>query len=175
MPAVHAVALPAGTLIEHAFARPDYADAYAARLPPGAPADIDALVVAALTSAPAWVGALMALRDRVVRLAGLKTMPPGALRGPRPRDLETLAQRGLFKVYARAEDEVLLGLDDRHLDFRVSVLRAPISGGEEVVVSTVVRFNGWLGRLYFLPVRFFHRLVVPAMLRRGLRTLANGA
>lgn len=174
MPAVHAVALPAGTLIEHVFKRPDYADAYAARLPAGAPSDIDALVVAAITSAPGWVGALMALRDRVVRLAGLKTMPPDALRGARPRDLESLAQRGLFKVYARAADEVLLGLDDRHLDFRVSVLRAPDSEGEQVVVSTVVRFNGWLGRLYFVPVRFFHRLIVPAMLRRGLRTLVKG-
>lgn len=175
MPAVHAVALPAGTLITRAFERPDYADAYRARLPEGAPTDIDALVVAALTGAPAWVGALMALRDRLARLVGLKTMPPGALHGKRPRDLETLAQRGLFKVYARAADEVLLGLDDRHLDFRVSVLRAPASDGDWVVVSTVVRFNGWLGRLYFLPVRFFHRLVVPAMLRRALRTLAESS
>ena len=37
------------------------------------------------------------------------------------------------------------------------------------MVSTIVRFNNWLGRLYFLPVRPIHRLIVPAMLRNGLR------
>jgi hypothetical protein len=39
----------------------------------------------------------------------------------------------------------------------------------QVVVSTIVRFHNWLGRAYFVPVRPFHRLIVPAMIRYGLR------
>jgi hypothetical protein len=83
-------------------------------------------------------------------------------------DLRPGGKLGIFKVYARSDDEVLLGEDDHHLDFRVSLLRVPEQGSDWIVVSTVVRFNNWLGRLYFLPVQFFHRLIVVAMLRRGL-------
>jgi hypothetical protein len=81
---------------------------------------------------------------------------------------------GVFRVYERTDDEVLLGEDDRHLDFRVSMLlqreglEAP-----RVVVATVVRYNGRLGRLYFAVVRPFHRRIVPAMLRRTLGRAAQ--
>lgn len=74
---------------------------------------------------------------------------------------------GIFPVVARTPDEILLGLDDRHLDFRVSVRVADEESANLGIVSTLVRFNGWLGRAYFLPVRPAHRLIVPVMLRRG--------
>ena len=64
---------------------------------------------------------------------------------------------------------ILLGEDDRHLDFRLSVLRQRGGTADWVVVSTVVRFNNWLGRAYFLPVRPLHQLIVPAILRSALR------
>jgi hypothetical protein len=81
---------------------------------------------------------------------------------------------GIFPVLAETLDEVLLGLDDRHLDFRVCV-RVLDDGGERLgLVATLVRFHGALGRAYFLPVRPAHRLIVPAMLRRGVRLLTAG-
>jgi hypothetical protein len=47
-------------------------------------------------------------------------------------------------------------------------------GAVWAVVSTVVRFNHWFERVYFLPVRPFHRLIVPAMMRSGLRRYVKG-
>jgi len=48
---------------------------------------------------------------------------------------------GIFKIYSTSETEIVLGEDDKHLNFRVSVLCsagvAPESG-RELVVSTVV-------------------------------------
>ncbi|HNP86376.1 MAG: DUF2867 domain-containing protein [Chloroflexi bacterium SZAS-1] len=161
---VQPVALPTGTLIEEAFVQPDYADAYRARLPAGAPTHIGVLVSAAFGSVPGWVQRLMTLRNWLVQPLGLKISLPS----PMVFDLRPGGQLGIFKVYARSDDEVLLGEDDHHLDFRVSLLRVPEQGSDWIVVSTVVRFNNWLGRLYFLPVQFFHRLIVVAMLRRGL-------
>jgi hypothetical protein len=165
--------IPSNSLIARVFPSVDYADAYRVRLPAGAPSDIEALTRMALGVAPGWIHALMALRDRIVRIAGLKTTP---------RDQEDLARialqpgaaLGIFRVFARSTDEILLGEDDRHLDFRVSVLRQSDGTADWAIVSTVVRFNNWLGRIYFLPVRPLHQLIVPAMLRSALRRQARG-
>ena len=166
---VEQVAVPAATLAAGAFAHADYADAYRVRLPDGGPRDLDALVRATFAAVPGWVRALMRLRDGIVSVIGLKTARAG-VRLDRVA-LQPGASLGIFRVFARSADEILLGEDDRHLDFRVGVLLQREREIDWVVVSTVVRFNSWLGRAYFLPVRPLHRLIVPAMLRSALRRL----
>jgi len=170
---IEKIAIPRGTLVASVFPRTDYADAYRAKLPAGAPRNIDAIARASFSAAPRWVRALMALRDGIVSVVGLKTSGKGE------RTLENLtfepgASFGVFRVFARNADEILLGQDDRHLDFRVSVLRQTEDATDWVVVSTVVRFNNWLGRAYFTPVRLFHRLIVPAMIRSAIRKQMQG-
>jgi hypothetical protein len=171
---IERVSIPRGSLIASAFPHVDYADAYRVRLPAGAPSDIDALVRIALGAAPRWARMLMALRDRIARVVGLKTTPRGE-RDRAPTNLQPGATFGIFRVFARSAGEILLGENDRHLDFRVSVLRQRDAATDWVVVSTVVRFNNWLGRAYFLPVRPLHQLIVPAMLRSALRQQVCGA
>ena len=169
---VEQIGIPGESLIADVFSHADYADAYRVQLPAGAPRDIDALTYSALGAAPRWIHALMALRDRIVRVVGLKTTPPN--QGNLARTpLQPGAALGIFRVIARSADEILLGENDRHLDFRVSVLRQSDGAADWVIVSTVVRFNNWLGRAYFLPVRPLHRLIVPAMLRSALRRQAH--
>ena len=76
----------------------------------------------------------------------------------------------IFKVYGRSETEIVLGEDDRHLDFRLSVLRTPDLSptlGGQLTVSTVVHCHNLLGRAYLLVIAPFHRLVVKASLRRA--------
>ncbi|WP_176523049.1 DUF2867 domain-containing protein [Blastococcus aggregatus] len=72
-------------------------------------------------------------------------------------------------MLARRDFGVLLRLDDRHLDFRVS-LRLLHSGGaaEFLQLTTTVTVHGALGRAYFALVRPFHRRIVPAMLRSAV-------
>jgi Protein of unknown function (DUF2867) len=62
----------------------------------------------------------------------------------------------------------MLGEDDQHLDFRVSVQMELEAEECWVVVSTAVKFNHWLGRAYFIPVKPVHKIIVPAMMRHGL-------
>jgi hypothetical protein len=161
------VAVPEGGLAAARFPCVDYADAYAVSLPPGVSARTFAEAV--LASSPRWVAGLMALRNAIVRPLGLIATRPA---------LEHAAANGggarigIFPVLAEAGDEVLLGLDDRHLDFRLSA-RVLADGRERLgVVATLVGFHGALGRAYFVAVRPAHRLIVPAMLRAGARRLA---
>ncbi len=104
---------------------------------------------------------LMRLRDALVRPFGLKTSP----RGPRPLPRFVPGERvGLFTVFACTVEELLLGEDDRHLDFRLCLR---VSGDGQARLATLVRFRNVWGRAYFTLIRPFHALVVKEMLRRA--------
>ncbi len=122
------------------------------------------------TSGPKWVEKLFALRNKIVAGLGLKTAGDISEREQKLAQFkcEPNEQMGLFKVFAKTEHEVILGEDDKHLDFRVSLLLQPQANEptkKALTISTTVVFHNGLGRLYFLPVRPFHRLIVPTMLK----------
>lgn len=162
---VHAVAVPQESRIRTALPRIDYADAYQVALPDTLPVDLDNLHRYVLAATPAWARQLMRLRDALVRLAGLKTVgAEGPGRGGHP--LRPGGSQGLFQIFERTDDEVITGGDDRHLDFRVSILCPQGRTPHTLTVTTAVQFHNRFGRLYFALIGPFHRLIVPAMLRR---------
>lgn len=173
MSRVVAVPLPTGSLVAGSLPRIDYADAYQAQLPAGRRSTLDQAVALVLATAPGWVQALMRLRNALVRPFGLKVDPPRAsLGGGGP--LLPGGRLGIFRVIDRAPDELLLGEDDRHLDFRVSVLLQGEGAAQWATVSTVVACHNAWGRAYFALVRPFHRRIVPALLRRAIRQVEAG-
>ncbi|MCP2635476.1 DUF2867 domain-containing protein [Microbacterium sp. HD4P20] len=110
-----------------------------------------AVWTAALFHEPsATMTAVLAVRDRLVALVALRP-----------------ASRDSFRVLARNEDEVLVGSDDRHLDFRASVRCTR----HTVDVVTFVEVHNLLGRLYLMPVRIVHSTIVRGMLRRAAKRL----
>ena len=62
---------------------------------------------------PKWVDGLMALRNVIVRPFGLKDDPDAVAAGA-PRVV-------MFPVISNDPGEIVLGFDDRHLDFRIVV------------------------------------------------------
>jgi hypothetical protein len=120
--------------------------------------------------------ALFAIRNKVVGLFGLKT---SGQTSDRQQPLENFKceqgdQRGLFKVFDKTENEVVLGEDDKHLNFRVSLLLDGLHAGtgkKSLTITTTVQFNNLFGRVYFLFVRPFHKLIVPAMLKGMIKRI----
>ena len=78
-----------------------------------------------------------------------------------------------FPVLARDRSELVVGMDDRHLDFRVALSVRPF-GTEVLVVTTAVRRHNWFGRSYFAVVRAPHHVLVPHWTRRAVRHAAVG-
>ena len=128
------------------------------------------------TSAPKWSEHLIELRNRLVSIFGLKT-------SRKPKNREAMLKNftcepndkiGLFTVFHKDENEVVLGEDDKHLNFRISLYKAESLRGKDtksLTISTTVKFHNWLGRLYFMPVKPFHRLIVPRMLKGILKQM----
>jgi hypothetical protein len=156
-----AVALPIGSRIAGLFAGADLADAYAIGLPQGTSHDIETLARFMLGEEAPWLRLLMGVRDAAVAGFGIKTSRQ--LR--RGSVTDGVARIYIFRVYEITGDEAILGEDDKHLDFRISVLRR----SDEIVVTTVVHCHNLLGRLYLALITPFHRLVVKSILRRAAR------
>jgi hypothetical protein len=128
------------------------------------------------TSAPKWIENLFELREKIAGLIGLKT---GEKKADRQKALDSFEcevgqQLGLFKVHAKSQEEVIIGQDDSHLNFRVSVVvKETAEHQKTLTLSTHVVFNNWVGKLYFFPVKPFHKLIVPVMMKGMVNGLLN--
>jgi len=135
--------------------QPDFADVIVAVLPAGATSDagVWARTFFSVAAMPPWVRASIAIRQLLAPLMGV----------PRANLDEA------FRVDFAGGEEATLSVDDVHLDFRVGV--GVDSEARLVRITTAVRLKGWRGRLYFLPVRIGHPLVVQSMLARTQKLL----
>jgi hypothetical protein len=106
---------------------------------------------------PAWIDALLRLRNMIVAPLGLKTS------GANEKARETI---GLFPVLSETPDRLVAGFNDKHLDFRVVVDVATFPDNQQVTATTLVLTHNLLGRVYLSIIMPFHRLIVPAMLRQ---------
>ena len=151
---IMSVPVPSRSGITHLYKSMNLADAFAIRLPAGTSSNPDLLARFILSHQPFWIGWLMKVRDTIVACFGLKTA----------KHLASLAHRiQIFKVYSSNQTEIVLGEDDKHLDFRIS------EGSRQLVFSTVVQCHNRLGRAYIFVIAPFHRWVVKASLRRAAR------
>jgi hypothetical protein len=107
---------------------------------------------------PRWVRALLDLRNMIVAPFGLKTS--GA------DDVTAGGMIGLFPVLSETPERLVAGFDDHHLDFRIVVDVAAVSGGREVTATTLVLTHNFLGRAYLTAILPFHRLIAKTMLQQ---------
>lgn len=139
------------------YTQPDLCDAYELEIQDTlTPVEAASLI---FNRTPGWVGALMKLRNIIVRPFGLvdseSKLPKSGSR------------YGMFPVIALGDDHIILGLNDHHLDFRIVLEVGSGSAGlQKVSLATAVKCHNTLGRTYLAVVKPFHRRIVPAMLAK---------
>ena len=84
-----------------------------------------AIFLISMARMPRWVESLMALRNRIVSLIGLKNLGHlGALPALKQASDYRIGDRvGIFTLLSMSDDEVILGDSDKHLDVKVSLCR----------------------------------------------------
>jgi hypothetical protein len=164
----HAVPVPSDSVLAPLYGGADLSDAFAIRLPAGASDDPEVLARVAFERQAGWIRALTFVRDTVMATVGVKSSREiGA--AAETRGLQVI---GYFPVLSKSEREMVMGGDDRHLDFRVAVLVRPNPHGRrELVVVTVVHCHNRLGRTYLGAIAPFHRTILRANLERTVRML----
>ena len=161
----HAVPAPSDSALSALYEGADLLDAYAIDLPANASADPEVLARIAFERQAPWIRALTCVRDTVMATVGVKSSRAiGAEAAQSGRQVI-----GYFPVLSKRADEMVVGGDDRHLDFRVAIqVRA---AGRELVVTTVVHCHNRLGRAYLCAITPFHRTILRANLQRTAKAL----
>lgn len=144
------------TLPHAALPPADWADCYRLRVA-GHGLTAEAAARHVLSSFPWWVDMLMGIRNRVVGLFGLKPAAPAAG--------DEAGRIAIFPIVQNTPSQVVLGFDDRHLDFRIVVDVADDGPDWQTVsVTTLVWRKILLGRLYIAVITPFHKLIVSTTL-----------
>ena len=123
----------------------DFIDGYAVK----SKLTVDQAVQTGLTF-PRWVHNLLWLRNKLVGPFGLKT------------EIDQGYKDTIFPVCHQTETETIVGTDDAHLNFRISVFKQ----NDSIHMATWVHRNNWLGRVYLAIVMPFHILIVRNSMKR---------
>jgi hypothetical protein len=142
---------PRNSMILKDFGTVDYCDSYRIIKSTGDSAE---QIAARLFNLPEWVTGLMILRHWIVKPFGLKT------------EKEAKPDK-IFPVIVQNENEIIMGINDRHLNFRVSVLLN--SEKSYIYATTLVHYNNGWGKVYFLLIRPFHKIIVRSVMKRLLK------
>lgn len=160
---------PPGGFFADRYRNADLLDSFGIALPPETPCDAGRLARLALSEPPLLFRALMALRDSVVSIFGIHTS--GQMRHlPDP-----LSHIDFFPLLSASQNEVELGLDDRHLDFRTWITFRETAKGAILTSTTAVWTHNAGGRVYLAVIRPFHIAIVRASLRRVVKRLRDPA
>lgn len=131
----------------------DYCDTVWKRIKRGTPLGTDEIFEKMFCDLPKAVEWLMRLRNALMKPFGLK------------------AGDGFRKLITeRNDEEIILSKTDSHLDFQVSIYcTQPEDGWQKVSVTTVVSFNNLLGRIYFIGIWIFHKVLVKSLFKKATR------
>ncbi len=146
--------LPVSSALHQMRTPGDFLDCYrvASDMAPRAAAEI-------ITDFPGWAQLLVKLRGIVTAPFGLKQSGP-----------EGVDSVGFFPVISDTPTELIAGFDDKHLNFRVSV----VQNDGHVHLATWVSPHNIGGRLYLTAILPFHILIAREALVRVQNNPASG-
>jgi Protein of unknown function (DUF2867) len=154
--------IPEKSLILNGFKKVDYSDSYKIKLKSNDD-NIDKITTK-IFKIPKWVGNLLKLRNFMVKRFGLKTDDTKEMI---IKPYYSIGSKAVyFNVLDRNENEIVLSENDKHLNFRISVMIEKDSAGSTIYLSTIVQFNIFFGRLYFFPVKPLHRIIIKSLLKK---------
>jgi hypothetical protein len=130
------------------------------------------LFLAIFAHHPLWMKLLLILRNKAASVAGLDAPTASEILHANIKDRYIVGENiGVWPIFSLSEDEVIAGRNNKHLDFRVSVLKLRDGDGSSVVVSTVCRVHNLAGKLYLSFVVPFHHYGVPKLMENALAAL----
>jgi hypothetical protein len=119
---------------------------------------------------PLWMKLLLIVRNKLALLVGLEAPTASEILDVEIKDRYAVGEKiGVWPIFSLCEQEVVAGRDNRHMDFRLSVLKLPNNDGASVVVSTICTVHNFSGKLYLFFVLPFHRYGVRKLLANAVR------
>lgn len=117
---------------------------------------------------PIWMKLLLIVRNAAARLVGLEAPTVAEIMKPRMREAYSIGEKiGPWPIFFIGGNEIVAGRNNRHMDFRLSVLKAD-GDPASVVVSTICTVHNLFGKIYLFVVVPFHRNGVKSLMSNAV-------
>jgi hypothetical protein len=118
---------------------------------------------------PGWMKLALIARNRVASFCGLDAPAASEIINPEVKSSYVVGEKiGVWPIFALTANEIVAGRNNKHLDFRLSVLREAGDESGSVVVSTLCTVHNRFGRVYLFFIVPFHRWGVQQLLSRAV-------
>jgi hypothetical protein len=118
---------------------------------------------------PRWMKALLIIRNALARRFGLEAPTVAEILKPTVRATYGVGDKiGPWPIFHISDNEIVAGRNNKHLDFRLSVLRVRDGGAEGVVVSTICSVHNVFGKIYLFFIVPFHRTGVRSLMSNAM-------
>jgi len=118
---------------------------------------------------PLWMKLLLILRNKAVSFAGLDAPTASEILHVKIKARYVVGEKiGVWPIFGLSEDEIVAGRNNKHMDFRVSVLKAVDGDAPSVVVSTVCTVHNLFGKIYLFFIVPFHRKGVQLLMSNAV-------
>jgi hypothetical protein len=161
--------LPRGSMLSRELVeRAHYRDAYRAPLSRTELGIVD-IFFGIFAHHPLWMKLLLIVRNKIASLVGLDAPTTSEILHVEIRDRYVVGDKiGVWPIFSISESEVIAGRNNKHMDFRLSVLKEGEGDRTSIVVSTVCMVHNLSGKIYLLFVVPFHRYGVQKLMANAL-------
>jgi len=118
---------------------------------------------------PMWMKILLIVRNRIASFCGLDAPTASEIINLEIKSSYAVGDKiGVWPIFSLTEIELVAGRDNKHLDFRLSVLRVADGETASVVVSTLCTVHNAFGKLYLFFVVPFHKWGVQRLISNAI-------
>lgn len=118
---------------------------------------------------PMWMKCVLIARNRVASLCGLEVATASEIMNSEVKRSYNVGDKiGPWPIFFLAQRELVAGRDNKHLDFRLSVLKEANGDAESAVISTVCTTHNAFGKFYLFFIIPFHKWGVRRLISRAI-------
>ncbi|MBV9565195.1 MAG: DUF2867 domain-containing protein [Bradyrhizobium sp.] len=146
----------------------DFRDAYRAPL---SRSDLGIIEIffAIFARRPGWMNLMLIARNKGAALAGLEVPTTSEIMNVEKRDHYSVGEKiGPWPIFFLGSDELVAGRDNKHMDFRLSVMKVHDGIGPSVVVSTLCMVHNKFGQYYLSCIIPFHKFGLQKLMTNAL-------
>jgi hypothetical protein len=118
---------------------------------------------------PVWVKVLLIIRNWLASLCGLAAPTVDEILHPAFKNSYHVGDKiGVWPIMSLTDNELIAGRDNKHLDFRLSVMKVMEGGQARVVVSTICMVHNTFGKVYLFFIVPFHKWGVQRIIANAI-------
>ena len=164
--------IPSNDKIFLSFGKVSYKDRFCLSQEAKKEYDVNFIIFKIISSPPKWIKLLLSFRNSIARVFGLKT-------GKIEKNNEKLEKLNIiqghnigdFLIILKEKNSIIIELNDKHLDFRFAIFIRNEKYKTKIYLTTIVKINNLLGKIYFFLITPFHRLIIPIILKKVSKSI----